>query len=85
MGKKNTVKKELRNTLQQKLSLALADYKNILQEKKYERSLKRASRLLTTDIIVAMNKEAKVAAKKSNKKTTKIKSLVIAEPSSVVL
>jgi hypothetical protein len=75
MSKKNMtkkkVKKELRNTLHQKLSLALEDYKNILQEKKYERSLKRASRLLTSDILGAMNKEAKLAAKKPPKKNSK--------------
>lgn len=67
---KKKVKKELRNTLHQKLSLALEDYKNILQEKKYERSLKRASRLLTSDILGAMNKEAKLAAKKTPKKNS---------------
>ncbi|MDZ4795613.1 MAG: hypothetical protein SGI83_15150 [Bacteroidota bacterium] len=69
MAKKNNTKKkvknELRTTLHQKLSLALADYKTILQEKKYERSLKRATRLLTSDIIEAIDKEAKQAAKKN--------------------
>ena len=64
--KKNT-KKELRTTLHQKLSLALADYKNILQEKKYERSIKKASRRLTTEIIEALNKESKITAKGTKK------------------
>lgn len=61
---KKKAKKELRSTLQQKLSLVLTDYKNILQEKKYERSLRRASRLLTEEIIEAIDKGAKKAEKK---------------------
>ena len=72
MAKKNSTKKkvknELRITLHQKLSLALADYKTILQEKKYERSLKRATRQLSSDIIEALGKEAKLAAKKNSEK-----------------
>lgn len=66
-NKKNT-KKELRTTLHQKLSLALADYKSILQEKKYERSIKKASRRLTTEIIEALSKESKIIAKGVTKK-----------------
>ena len=67
MSKRNAtrkkVKKELRSTLQQKLILVLVDYKNILPEKRYKRSLKKASRLLTSDIIGAMGKGVALPAK----------------------
>lgn len=65
---KKIAKKELRTTLHKKLSIALADYKSILQEKKYERSIKKASRQLTSEIIEALGKESKLAAKSLPKK-----------------
>ena len=84
MSKKINAKKELRNTLKQKLSIALVDYKNILQEKKYERSLKRASRLLSTEILDAMKKEAKQASKDA-KKPAKKKTMVVVDQQSAAV
>jgi hypothetical protein len=52
MGKKLGIKKievkRLRKEVQEKLAAALADYKNGLPEKKYSKTLKKASKLFVS-------------------------------------
>jgi len=49
-GTKKLSKKETRKIIFNKLSTALAEYKSELKEKKFDRSLKRFSKLLASDI-----------------------------------
>lgn len=73
MGKKQETKKirvkELRKEVQQKLAVALADYKNGWSDDKYNKTLKKASKLFVTDLARA---EQKVRAKNKKKKTEQI-------------
>jgi hypothetical protein len=52
MGKKRETKKiqvkKLRKEVQEKLAAALADYKNGLPDKKYSKTLKKASKLFVS-------------------------------------
>ena len=52
MGKKREIKKvevkKLRKEVQEKLAAALSDYKNGLPEKKYSKTLKKASKLFVS-------------------------------------
>jgi len=52
MGKKQNVKKvhikQLRKEVQEKLAVALADYKNALPQEKYSKTLKKASKLFVS-------------------------------------
>jgi hypothetical protein len=70
MGKKQETKKirvkELRKEVQQKLTVALADYKNGWPDEKYHKTLKRASKMFVTDL---ERVEQKVRAKDKKKKT----------------
>lgn len=71
MGKKQETKKirvkELRKEVQQKLAVALADYKNGWSDEKYNKTLKRASKLFVVDFARAeqktKNKKEKIAQK----------------------
>lgn len=69
MGKKQETKKvkvkELRKEVQQKLSVALADYKNGWPDEKYNKTLKRASKLFVIDLARA---ERKTKSKKEKVK-----------------
>lgn len=69
MGKKQETKKirvkELRKEVQQKLAVALADYKDVWTEKKYNKTLRRASKLFVTDLARA---EKKVSLKSKKEK-----------------
>lgn len=60
MGKKQETKKirvkELRKEVQQKLAVALADYKNGWSDDKYNKTLKRASKLFVVDFARAERK-----------------------------
>lgn len=60
MGKKQETKKirvkELRKEVQQKLAVALADYKNGWSDEKYNKTLKRASKLFVVDFARAERK-----------------------------
>jgi hypothetical protein len=49
-------KKQVRKTVYEKLSAALSDYKE-LNQKKFENNLKKASKLLASDIRKALNKK----------------------------
>ena len=70
MGKKQETKKvkvkELRKEVQQKLAVALADYKNGWPDEKYNKTLKRASKLFVTDLARV---EEKIRGKAKKKKT----------------
>jgi hypothetical protein len=76
MGKKQDKKvhvKQLRKEVQEKLAVALADYKNILPDRKYAKTLKKASRLFV-DSFEKVNGREKVkpvkVLPKSRKETT---------------
>ncbi|HVT85943.1 MAG TPA: hypothetical protein VHD35_12135 [Chitinophagaceae bacterium] len=68
MGKNQETKKirvkELRKEVQQKLAVALADYKNGWPDEKYNKTLKKASKLFVTDL---ERVEQKVRTKKKKK------------------
>jgi len=53
------IKKETRKEVFNKLSDALSDYKNKLDEKKFENNLKKASKLFAVDIVKALKKDLK--------------------------
>jgi hypothetical protein len=69
MGKKKDPKKvmvkQLRKEVQQRLATALADFKNGWPEEKYNKTLRRASKLFVTYLARA---EEKVKEKKTKKK-----------------
>lgn len=60
-------KTQSRQVIAKKIDLALGEYKNGVNEKKYEKGLKKASKLLSELITVPLIKE--VSAKKPNMKT----------------
>lgn len=60
-GKKS--KKLIRKTLQEKLSLTLADYRTVIGEKKFESRIRKAARLLGTDILKSLPKKSKKTKK----------------------
>lgn len=76
MGKKKQDKKvhvkQLRREVQEKLAVALADYKNILPDRKYAKTLKKASKLFVDSFekVNGMEKEkpVKTTAKKPKEK-----------------
>jgi hypothetical protein len=59
-------KTSARQVIAEKIDLALGEYKNGLDKKKYEKGLKKASKLLRKLVVVPMIKETK--AKKPNAK-----------------
>ena len=59
IAEKKPSKKETRKEVFQKLSGALADYRPNLNKKKFEINLKKASKLLATDIIKSIKKDRK--------------------------
>ncbi len=63
---KKLTKKQARKEVFEKLSGALAEYKNKLDKKKFESNLKKASKLFAVDIAKAFRKDHKL---KSVKKT----------------
>jgi len=73
MAKKTKTKKvqtkKLRKEVQEKLSVVLADYKNILPEKKYSKTLKKATKLFVSNfekenVKKEKNEKKKIAVKK---------------------
>ena len=56
-GKK--AKKEIRRTLQEKLTVTLSDYKTMIGEKKFESRIRKAARSLGADILRSMPKKPK--------------------------
>jgi hypothetical protein len=66
--------KQLRKAIQEKLAAALADHKNGIDEKDFQSSLKKVSKILSKDISEAVakkQKKEKKAKKKSGKKKKK--------------
>jgi hypothetical protein len=59
-------KTSARQVIAEKIDLALGEYKNGLDKKKYEKALKKASKLLRKLVVVSTIKETK--AKKPNAK-----------------
>jgi len=56
---KKITKKEAQKAVFEKLSGALAEYKNKLDKKKFESNLKKASKLFAVDIVKASKKDRK--------------------------
>ena len=76
-SKKKLFKKQLRQTVYEKLALALADYKE-LESKKFKNNLKKASKLFAEDISKAAHKVKKVnGEKKINGEKRKKKEVTI--------
>lgn len=75
MGKKQNVKKvhikQLRKEVQEKLAVALADYKNVLPQEQYSKTLKKASKLFVSNFEKANGKERGKAPKVGSKKVQK--------------
>ena len=64
MGKQKEVKKvsrkkEIRDMIYTKLEVALSDFKNVMDEKKYNSALKKGSKLLSRLLFVKKKKEKK--------------------------
>ena len=66
-SKKKLFKKQLRQTVYEKLAIALADYKEI-ESKKFKTNLKKASKLFAEDISKAAHKVKKVNGEKKKSK-----------------
>jgi hypothetical protein len=68
MGKKRETKKvevkRLRKEVQEKLAAALAGYRNGVPEKKYSKTLKKASKLFVSTFEKSNEKAPKIAVKK---------------------
>lgn len=62
---KKRSKKEIRNIIQEKLSVSLADYRSIVGEKKFESRIRKTARTLGEDIIKALPKKQKKVNKTS--------------------
>ena len=60
-GKK--AKKEIRKTLQEKLSVTLADYKTVLGDKKFESRIRKTARSLGAEILRSMPKKQNKTSK----------------------
>jgi len=66
---KKLTKKQAKKEVFEKLSGALAEYKNRLDKKKFESKLKKATKLFAVDIAKAIKKESKsISTKKVAKK-----------------
>jgi vacuolar-type H+-ATPase subunit H len=61
-------KKQVRQTLQEKLASSLADYKTLMGEKKFESRIRKAARMLGEDILKALPKKAKKNKKEISEK-----------------
>jgi len=60
---KKTQVKKLRKEVQEKLAVVLADYKNILPEKKYSKTLKKATKLFVSNFEKEKNGKKKIVVK----------------------
>jgi hypothetical protein len=61
---KKVMVKQLRKEVQQRLATALADFKNGWPEEKYNKTLKKASKLFVTDLARAEQKGKEKTKKK---------------------
>lgn len=67
-GKKS--KKLIRQTIQDKLSITLADYRSVIGEKKFQNRIRKAARLLGADIFKAYPKKNKKVDKITDEKSS---------------
>jgi hypothetical protein len=73
MGKKQDKKvhvKQLRKEVQEKLAVALADYRNIFSDGRYSKTLKKASKLFVSSVD---NANGKVREKRAKLETQEAK------------
>lgn len=63
-------RKELRKTIEQKLSVSLADYRGIVGEKKFNSRIRKAARRFGTEVLRSLP----VKDKKEKKQTTETSS-----------
>ncbi|MES1217430.1 MAG: hypothetical protein ABUT20_18120 [Bacteroidota bacterium] len=56
-------KKDIRNTIREKLLVSLADYRSIVGEKKFDNRIRKTARRLGEDIIKALPKKQKKVKK----------------------
>ena len=56
-------KKELRKTIQEKITVSLADYRGIMGEKKFDSRIRKTARRLGEDIARALPKKQKKVKK----------------------
>jgi hypothetical protein len=64
-------RKQARKLIYEKLSGALAEYKNNFKEKKFENTLKKASKMFASDLSKTIGKKKEVKANKKKVKTRK--------------
>ena len=76
---KKISKKEARKLIYNKLALALAEFKEILKEKRFSAYLKRASKLFSADLAKASGKLNGKVKKKEKKKASSIEKPQVAE------
>lgn len=67
---KKKAKKEIRNTIQEKLSVSLADYRSIVGEKKFDSRIRKTARALGEDVVRALPKKQKKVKKTSNEQSS---------------
>jgi hypothetical protein len=58
-------KTQARQTIAEKIELALGEYKNGVKKKKYEKSLKKASKLLSKMVVIPLAKQGSVKKPKA--------------------
>ena len=63
-------KKEIRNSILEKLSLSLADYRSIVGEKRFDRRIRKTARVLGEDIVKALPKKQKRVKKSLKEKSS---------------
>ncbi len=67
---KKITKKEIRNTIQEKLTVSLADYRSIVGEKKFDSRIRKTARALGEDVVKALPKKQKKVKKTSIEKSS---------------
>jgi hypothetical protein len=67
---KRNSKKEIRNSIQEKLSLSLADYRSIVGEKRFESRIRKTARRFGEEVAKALPKKLKKVKKNSKEKSS---------------
>jgi hypothetical protein len=63
-------KKDIRNSIQEKLSVSLADYRSIVGEKKFDSRIRKTARRLGEDVVRALPKKQKKVKMTSKEKSS---------------
>jgi hypothetical protein len=63
-------KKDIRKTIQEKLSTSLADYRSIVGEKRFDSRIRKTARRLGEDIARALPKKQKKVKKMTQEKSS---------------